>query len=294
MSYIPRHIPFEKKLKLIWERIRDQLHKPYRIALMDFETFSESRQYVFKPLTLLLAGLLAVLIMVGGTASIIIFTPLREYIPGYFRPEYTQDISVLQAELDELKKAVQNQEAVMPALQPLSDKDAQPQAQEAISAVQSVAAPQQEAQAQQAAPQAPKPAATVMFNALKSMSSNALLTLYPPVRGTQSRSFSPAMSHYGTDLVAPENTLIQAATDGVVVFSDFSDRDGYIIAIAAANNVVTFYKHNSRLLKSVGSYVQAGEPIAIIGNSGENTTGPHLHFELWVGGKPVDPSAYLH
>jgi len=241
-------------------------------------------------------------VLVGGTASLMVSTPLREYIPGYFRPEYRENMVQLQSELNELKRAVQNQEAVMPALQPLSDEKGKPnspantQANNAISAIKAntpdeAPAGQPAAAYQQASPVAKRNPMT--YNAVRVANTAPLLSLFSPVRGSTSRGFSALAGHYGTDIIAPENSLISSAIDGVVVFSDFSDRDGYIIGVAGSNNIVTFYKHNSRILKQVGSYVQAGEPIAIIGNTGENTTGTHLHFEVWLGGKPVDPATFL-
>lgn len=105
--------------------------------------------------------------------------------------------------------------------------------------------------------------------------------LTTPLSGQVSASFSLAKKHYGTDIIAPKNTPIRAVADGFVVSSDWTLETGNTIAIQHANNVVSFYKHNSSLLKKTGEKVKTGEAIAIIGNTGEQTTGPHLHFELW-------------
>jgi murein DD-endopeptidase MepM/ murein hydrolase activator NlpD len=94
-------------------------------------------------------------------------------------------------------------------------------------------------------------------------------------------------------VAAPRNTAIKSAADGMVIFAGYTVETGYSIAIQHPNNVVTMYKHNSLLLKKAGSAVKAGEAIAIIGNTGELTTGPHLHFELWYKGRPVNPSDYI-
>jgi murein DD-endopeptidase MepM/ murein hydrolase activator NlpD len=104
----------------------------------------------------------------------------------------------------------------------------------------------------------------------------------------------PEKRHFGIDILAPRNTPIKSALDGWVVQSDWTLETGNTIGIQHENNIITFYKHNSVLLKKVGSYVKAGEAVAIIGNTGEMTDGPHLHFELWYKGNPVDPADYIN
>ena len=95
-------------------------------------------------------------------------------------------------------------------------------------------------------------------------------------------------------MVAPKNSPIKAISDGVVVFSDYTLETGNSIAIQHNRNIVSFYKHNTLNLKEVGDFVKAGEAIAIIGNTGLHTDGPHLHFELWMEGEPVDPRFYIN
>jgi murein DD-endopeptidase MepM/ murein hydrolase activator NlpD len=120
------------------------------------------------------------------------------------------------------------------------------------------------------------------------------LFFMPPVAGEVTSGFDFKKDHYGIDIAAPKNTAVKSAADGVVISAGYTVETGYSIAIQHPNNVVTMYKHNSVLLKRAGSAVKAGEAIAIIGNSGENTSGPHLHFELWYKGRAVDPSDYIN
>ena len=103
----------------------------------------------------------------------------------------------------------------------------------------------------------------------------------------------PETGHYGVDIAAREKAFVRAATAGTVIFAEYSDRDGHVIGITSSDEVVTFYKHNSKLLKGVGQSVSPGEVIAVVGNSGENTNGPHLHFEVWRKGIAVDPLDYF-
>jgi murein DD-endopeptidase MepM/ murein hydrolase activator NlpD len=118
-------------------------------------------------------------------------------------------------------------------------------------------------------------------------------SFFAPVKGSIVTQFNPAQKHYGIDIVAGPDEVIKSALDGTVVIANFTAETGYVIGVQHSNNLFTLYKHNSALLKSLGDYVRAGEVIAIIGNTGELTTGPHLHFELWFNGSPVDPKDYI-
>jgi len=116
---------------------------------------------------------------------------------------------------------------------------------------------------------------------------------FPPVYGYVSDTFDFQKKHFAVDLVAKKNSKVSSVLAGTVVVSDWSSEVGYVIGIQHKNNYLSFYKHNSILLKKVGDFVDAGEHIAVIGNSGEFSTGPHLHFELWHNGSPVNPLDYI-
>jgi len=115
-----------------------------------------------------------------------------------------------------------------------------------------------------------------------------------PLRGVVSDRFAPSRGHFGTDIVAPKGTVIKAAKGGTVIMSSWSSDTGHMIGIQHDGNLVSWYKHNSANLKKLGDRVSAGEAIAIIGNSGEMSNGPHLHFELWYNGQAVDAEKYIN
>jgi murein DD-endopeptidase MepM/ murein hydrolase activator NlpD len=117
--------------------------------------------------------------------------------------------------------------------------------------------------------------------------------LQTPVGGEVLLGFSMEKKHFGVDISAQKNTAIKAIADGFVIASDWTLETGNTIAVQHSNNVVSFYKHNSSLLKKTGDKVKVGEAIAIIGNTGEHSSGPHLHFELWKDGKAVNPQEYI-
>ncbi len=116
---------------------------------------------------------------------------------------------------------------------------------------------------------------------------------FTPLKGVLLGKFEPYRQHYGVDIVARKNEPIKAVADGTVIISSWTQDSGYTIGIQHKNQLISFYKHNSVLLRKTGETVRAGDIIAIIGNSGELTDGPHLHFELWYNGSPVNPEQYI-
>ena len=114
-----------------------------------------------------------------------------------------------------------------------------------------------------------------------------------PVEGYTTRGYEPAHGHFGLDIAAKMGSLVCAAADGYVVFSGWTHDDGYQIILSHDGGFLTFYKHNETLLKPANVFVKRGEPIALLGNSGQTSSGPHVHFEIWKDGTPVDPKLYL-
>jgi murein DD-endopeptidase MepM/ murein hydrolase activator NlpD len=114
-----------------------------------------------------------------------------------------------------------------------------------------------------------------------------------PIKGLVINGFGETTGHYGVDIVTAPSSRVSAVMDGMVVFSGWTVETGYVIQIQHPNNLISIYKHNEILLKEVGQVVKAGEAIARVGNSGELTSGPHLHFELWYNGSPLNPVDYI-
>jgi len=119
------------------------------------------------------------------------------------------------------------------------------------------------------------------------------VTFFRPVKGLISDKYNPGIGHYGIDIVAAPNESVVSTLEGTVVFSGFDANVGYVIQIQHKNGFISIYKHNAMLLKKTGDKVRTGEAIAIIGNTGELSTGAHLHFELWFRGNPVNPEFYI-
>ena len=126
-----------------------------------------------------------------------------------------------------------------------------------------------------------------------SRSSIRSFNFFAPINGVITAKFNLSEKHFGTDIVTSHNEAVKATLDGTVIFTDWTLETGHVIGIQHARNLISFYKHNSVLLKKQGEHVNAGDPIAISGESGELLSGPHLHFELWYNGTPVNPEEYI-
>ncbi len=126
------------------------------------------------------------------------------------------------------------------------------------------------------------------------VTSLASLHFFPPVKGMVSGKFDPRSKHFGTDIVTKPKSSVDAALDGTVIFTGWTMETGFVIEVQHTNNIVSVYKHNASLLKTAGDMVRTGEAIAVVGDSGElYTSGPHLHFEIWYKGRPLDPEEHI-
>jgi murein DD-endopeptidase MepM/ murein hydrolase activator NlpD len=116
---------------------------------------------------------------------------------------------------------------------------------------------------------------------------------FSPITGFISDHFDAKKGHYGVDIVAKTNEAVKNVADGTIVFASWTQDAGYVMMVQHRGNLISVYKHNAELLKKVGTFVNAGEIISIVGNSGEMTDGPHLHFELWYNGNPLNPEEFV-
>ncbi len=281
-----------------------KLRDNYHLIIRDDDTLEEVANFRLSPMSVYI-GLSSLIVFSGILVTmLIIYTPLKRYIPGYGDIKKDSQLVELRKKVTELEDLTEAQNNFIDKFRHIVQGDAQYLAQ----ASDTVAVDPEEAskpiaganlpaatpgsfndEGGPAAP--PPPTGKAVFASEKPLE---LLYLSAPMRGEVTKGFSPGEGHFGVDVVAGKGTPVQAALDGVVVLSAFSVETGYTIGIQHANNVVTWYKHNSVLLKKEGQAVRSGEAIAIIGNTGEQSTGPHLHFELWFRGRAVNPRDFIN
>jgi murein DD-endopeptidase MepM/ murein hydrolase activator NlpD len=257
-----------------------QLRRSYVLALVNRRTFEEKASIKLTPMNLLFlfgGGFLLVCILFIALVS---FTPLKRYIPG-FPGEEMEERSVramakadsLEYELELMKEHFSRIRAVMRGDEELSDS------------------------LEEKAPNTLHPGSSESPRKMTHRAADQGVPMreyfFPPLRGPLTDAFDPSAQHFGVDLTARKGKAIKAVLEGTVVFASWTPEQGKVIQIQHPQGLLSVYKHNSVLLKEAGQKVGTGDPIAVIGNTGSITTGPHLHFELWYRGDPVDPEKVM-
>lgn len=291
----------EQERKKWWDRIKESLQHRYRLVAMNDDTFEEVGSYRLTLLNVYITSSVIFVVLVFLVILMFIFTPVKQYLPGYGDVNQREEFYKIEKRLKAMEKEIAARDiyinSVKNALtnnveyQPESIPEESIQKPDSNTTAKLVAA---DLQLRRQVERAERGTSTeVTSNFTSNTKSIEQLFFVPPIKGTTSAGFRPDKKHFGIDIIAPRNTPIIAIADGVVITSDWTYATGNVIAVQHENNIVSFYKHNSVLLKKVGNFVKAGEAVAIIGNTGEQTDGPHLHFELWYNGNPVDPAEYI-
>lgn len=281
-----------------WKGFLTQLKNQYRLVILNDNTFAEKFSLRLSPLGLIvLIGSVTVL-MVTMVISLVAFTPLREYIPGYGNVNDRKDIIALSNKTDSLENSLKAKEWYLNNLVnvfsgKVEGKKDKPPKDTTIEYKNINIKPSEEDTKLRHDIESNQLLSTsedVSANKINGLSN---YFFFSPVKGMISTSYNLSEEHFGTDIVAKEDELIKATLDGTVVFAGFTTADGYVLQIQHGNNLMSVYKHNSSISKQVGDFVKAGEPIAVIGNTGESSKGIHLHFELWYNGFSINPQDYV-
>lgn len=288
----------EKVWRLLLQRIRDK----YRLVILNEETFEERLSFRLSRLNAFVAiGLLSI-ILVFITTYIIAFTPLKEYIPGYTDVTMQRRIYELQLRSDSAERALKaNEEYLTDLRKVLGGEDLTMKREEQADTSQSrnyrnINDKRSKEDSLFRADYENRSKYN-LFKAGGNVSSQVSqvrnLFFYSPLKGVVVSEFNPQQAHYGIDIAAAKNEAIKAIQDGIVVFAGWTVETGYVIMLQHSGNIISVYKHNSALLKKEGATVKAGESVAIIGETGEISSGPHLHLEIWINGNPVNPKNYI-
>ncbi len=270
-----------------------RLKEEYRLVVFTSDTFQEVRSFDLSLRSIYGLISMACLILLIGFYALFALTPLKHIIPGYGQIEANADFIRLIEEIDGIDDELNAQQTYLSAMRTMLT----------IPEVSKMPDHSQGKTSIDRAPMKPNPQPkTKMKKSIKndiSINHNIYDTwlsaeVILPVQGIVSSQFMPEIKHYGVDILAPESSPINSIMDGYVFSSGWDLETGYTIGVQHDGNILSFYKHNSILLKEKGTFVQAGEAIAIIGNTGTLSSGPHLHFELWHSGKPLNPEDFLN
>ncbi len=284
----------ELKKKKILERLRDK----YRLVILNDNTFEEKFSFRLSRLNLFTFFGAGAVVLIILTAVLIAFTPLKEFIPGYDELQYTRTkLLKLTFKADSMEMELSGKTAYLNSILQVMKGEIKPDS--ILNVPDSLKKKYEHLNFK------PSREDSALRKEIESQDKYTLSVddknkagagsffFFVPVKGLVSNSFNSSEQHFGVDVVAKENEAIKCTLDGTVIFSGWTTETGYTMQVQHSNNLVSMYKHCSTLLKKAGTYVKAGEPVAIIGNSGEQSSGPHLHFELWYNGTPIDPQDYM-
>lgn len=288
----------EKKKRKILKRLKNK----YRLVILNDSSFEEKFSYRLSPLNIVTLLLTLAVLLMATVAVIIVFTPLREYIPGYTDVSLRQDLTTMVLKSDSLERTIEqnklyldNLTTILHGKVPHTELELQDSMTTGGNGTLKVENPSIKSKDDSLLRDYVEREESYSLSKSSSNKNKAISELYffTPLKGTITNEFDAKNQHYGVDIVAPKNEAIKACLDGTVIFAGWTVETGYVIQIQHKNEMVSIYKHNSVLLKEEGNIVKAGEPIAIVGNSGTLTSGPHLHFELWQDGKAMDPTKFI-
>ncbi|BDS14861.1 M23 family metallopeptidase [Aureispira anguillae] len=275
------------------------IDEKYRLVLINDETFQEERSFRLIPFNVI--AIIGAIVMVISlfTILLLVFTPMGRIVPEHSNQNIRSQISKIYVHIDSLEQAVADRDLFILKIKDLvyekfeyandiKDPSAQKSGKEVV-----VPQKSDELKVLMESVDSETELGNLIENTLQTNTDISAMIFTAPLKGIISDTFAPSRGHYGTDIVAPKGEVIKATQKGTVIVATWSADTGHMLAIQHDNNIISFYKHNSSLLKKAGDIVHAGEGIAIIGNTGEMTDGPHLHFEMWFNGQPINAQRYI-
>lgn len=276
-------------------KLKQKLTDKYRLVVLNEDTFEERFSLKLSRLNVFVLGGVFSILLVAITAVIIAFTPIKEYIPGYSSTKLKADAVKLTFEADSLKQKLAILENYTKALKPVLTGEITSEEIDSLQVeARQITIDESELDAsKEDSLFREKVDKITQFALLDNAKSNVKIVFFAPLKGTISQNFDANSKHFAVDIVAKTGTPIKAAADGTVIFSGWSAETGYVIILKHNKDFITVYKHNGNLLKQQGDFVKSGEVIASVGSTGELTTGPHLHFELWKGGYAINPTNFI-
>ena len=279
-----------KKQKLI-----DKLLNRYRLVIINETTFEEQLYFRMSRLNVIMLVVLSFAGVFILTYSLIAYTPLREMVPGKASSELNKNALENRYRLDSITEAYQQQAQYLAALKKVLVGDVDALIEEPDTTAFEETTPLLENVPTNTADSLlrAKVAQEDKYNLSAGTQSELRLLLFPPAKGLLSQEYNPNQKHYAVDIVLSENTPIKAIAEGTVIFAEWTAETGYVIMLEHLNGLLSIYKHNASLTKAQGDLVQGGEVIATAGNTGEYSTGYHLHFELWADGYPMNPTDFI-
>lgn len=271
--------------------IKRFLNRKHKLMLLQADNLAQKSVLQFSNKKILLLGILCAIAFFGLSYLFIAISPIKYTLPNQIDPQVEKKQQDLIKQINEMKVVISKQDSFIHSIQRMSGYVAI-DSQKVVKKEEKVSYLPQDYLKKLEKETLKEELPLAEIEKKKVSLQGKTIVLFPPINGILAQKFD-IQDHYGIDIASKKNEPVKAVTEGYVILSEYTTEHGFVIVVAHSENILSVYKHNSKNLKRVGSYVYSGEPIAIVGNSGENTTGPHLHFELWVNGLPVNPLDYF-
>ena len=276
-------------------RFTQKLTDKYRLVVLNDATFEERFSLKLSRLNVFVLGGVFSILLIVITSVIIAFTAIKEYIPGYASSKLKADAIKLTFDADSLKQKLAILENYTKALKPILTGTISSEEIDSLQVkARQITIDESELDAsKEDSLFREKIDRETRFAILNTAKSNVKIVFFAPLKGTISQDFEATSKHFAIDIVAETGSPVKAVADGTVIFSGWSAETGYVLLLKHDNDYISVYKHNGNLLKQQGDFVKSGEVIASVGSTGELSTGPHLHFELWKGGYAMNPTNFI-
>lgn len=278
------------------KEIKRKLLNKYRLVILNEDTFEEKISFKLSRLNVFVLGWISTFVLIALTTVLIAFTPLREYIPGYSSTKLKKQATELTYKTDSLVNVLNYTNKYLSNIRMVLSGDVANNKMNRDSLFEQVKIDPNTVDLSPIKEDLNLRAQVALedkYNLFGNTKTESSLVLFSPVSGTISQDYDKDKKHFAVDVVAPKDSPIKSVAQGTVIFADWTTETGYVIIVEHKDNLLSVYKHNSALHKTQGEIVKAGEVIGTIGNTGELTTGPHLHFELWSNGSSVNPTNYI-
>lgn len=277
-------------------KFRRKLTHKYRLVVLNEDTFEEKLTFKLTRLNVFIFGSIFSIVLIVGTIFLIAFTPLKEYIPGYSSTRLKREATELVYKVDSLEQVLEvnnkyidnvrelltgkisevvfDKDSIFESIQTekdsldLSPSDADMEFRQDIESID-------------------------RYSLFSEATKDADIVFFAPVVGTVTDGYDPQLKHFAIDIAVEMGTPVKSVADGTVIFAEWTAQTGHVVIVEHIRGFISIYKHNTALHKEQGDLVKSGEVIASAGNTGELSTGPHLHFELWSDGYPVNPINYI-
>lgn len=283
-----------KRLKR--KKLAKKLFTKNRLVILNEETFEEIFSLRLTLMNVFVVATLGAILIITVTTYIIAFTPLREYIPGYASSKLKKDATELALKSDSLAFALQKNEAYIESIRKVltGDLEFAQYNKDSILATTAVDAAKLNMNPSAADLKLREQVALEdKYNLFEKAQAKVNVVLFSPVKGSITEKYNAKNKHFAIDIALAKNTPIKAVLNGTVIFADWTPTNGNVIILRHNNGFISVYKHSASLTKAQGDIVKTGEVIALAGSTGQESTGVHLHFELWKDGYPIDPTQFI-